>query len=43
MSVNDGLEKVRFPSPVKAGAKIRLLGRAERVEDVAQARYRHYA
>jgi acyl dehydratase len=35
MSINYGLEKVRFPSPVKVGAKIRLLGRVERVEDVS--------
>jgi acyl dehydratase len=34
MSINYGLEKVRFPSPVRVGAKIRLLGRVERVEDV---------
>jgi acyl dehydratase len=34
MSINYGLEKVRFPSPVKVGAKIRLLGRVESVEDV---------
>ena len=26
MSVNYGLNKVRFPSPVPVGAKIRLLG-----------------
>lgn len=35
MSINYGLEKVRFPSPVPVGAKIRLLGRVESVEDVA--------
>ncbi|WP_194904560.1 MaoC family dehydratase [Catenulispora rubra] len=35
MSVNYGLDKVRFPSPVKVGSKIRLLGRVESVEDVA--------
>ena len=34
MSINYGLEKVRFPSPVKVGAKIRLLGRVESVQDV---------
>jgi acyl dehydratase len=34
MSVNYGLEKVRFPSPVRVGAKIRLRGRVETVEDV---------
>lgn len=34
MSINYGLERVRFPSPVKVGAKIRLLGRVEGVEDV---------
>jgi acyl dehydratase len=35
MSINYGLEKVRFPSPVKAGSKIRLLGRVESVEEVS--------
>jgi len=34
MSINYGLEKVRFPSPVKVGARIRLLGRVESVEEV---------
>ena len=32
--VNYGLNKVRFPSPVKAGSKIRLVGRLADVEDV---------
>ncbi|MEH0417111.1 MaoC family dehydratase [Streptomyces sp. B21-083] len=32
--VNYGLNKVRFPSPVKAGSKIRLVGRLAEVEDV---------
>ncbi|GAB2916969.1 MULTISPECIES: MaoC family dehydratase [Streptomyces] len=32
--VNYGLNKVRFPSPVKVGAKIRLVGRLASVEDV---------
>ncbi|WP_329268629.1 MaoC family dehydratase [Streptomyces sp. NBC_01451] len=32
--VNYGLNKVRFPSPVKAGLKIRLVGRLADVEDV---------
>jgi acyl dehydratase len=35
MSINYGLEKVRFPSPVKVGANIRLLGRVESVDEVA--------
>ena len=35
MSVNYGLDKVRFPSPVRVGAKIRLLGAVDSVEDVA--------
>ena len=35
MSVNYGLEKVRFPSPVRVGGKIRLLGTVDSVEDVA--------
>ena len=35
MSVNYGLEKVRFPSPVPVGAKIRLTGQVGAVEDVA--------
>ncbi|UIX29624.1 MaoC family dehydratase [Streptomyces sp. GQFP] len=32
--VNYGLNKVRFPSPVKVGSKIRLVGRLAGVEDV---------
>ncbi|KOV83864.1 MaoC family dehydratase [Nocardia sp. NRRL S-836] len=35
MSLNYGLEKVRFPAPVPVGAKIRLAGRVASVEDVA--------
>jgi acyl dehydratase len=35
MSVNYGLEKVRFPAPVRVGGKIRLFGTVESVEDVA--------
>ena len=35
MSVNYGLEKVRFPAPVRVGGKIRLLGTVDSVEDVA--------
>jgi acyl dehydratase len=35
MSVNYGLEKVRFPAPVRVGGKIRLLGTVDAVEDVA--------
>ncbi|HET9170026.1 MAG TPA: MaoC family dehydratase [Actinospica sp.] len=35
MSVNYGLEKVRFPAPVRVGGKIRLLGTVDEVEDVA--------
>ncbi|MFD5828265.1 MaoC family dehydratase [Lentzea sp. NPDC060358] len=35
MSINYGLEKVRFPAPVPVGAKIRLLGRVESADDVA--------
>ncbi|MFI9428542.1 MaoC family dehydratase [Streptomyces achromogenes] len=34
MSVNYGLEKVRFPSPVPVGAKIRLHGVVDSVENV---------
>jgi acyl dehydratase len=34
MSINYGLEKVRFPSPVPVGAKIRLHGAIDAVEDV---------
>jgi acyl dehydratase len=34
MSINYGLEKVRFPGPVKVGAKIRLAGKVAEVEDV---------
>ena len=33
--VNYGLNKVRFPSPVKVGSRIRLVGRLAEVEDVA--------
>ncbi|WP_371574954.1 MaoC family dehydratase [Streptomyces sp. NBC_01314] len=32
--VNYGLNKVRFPSPVKVGSKIRLVARLASVEDV---------
>lgn len=32
--VNYGLEKVRFPAPVKAGSRIRLVGRLAEVTDV---------
>jgi acyl dehydratase len=35
MAVNYGLEKVRFPSPVKVGARIRLAASVVGVEDVA--------
>ncbi|MGP4016574.1 MaoC family dehydratase [Saccharopolyspora sp. 5N708] len=34
MSVNYGLEKVRFPSPVPVGGKIRLAGKVVSVEEV---------
>ncbi|MGW0561510.1 MaoC family dehydratase [Streptomyces sp. NPDC003016] len=34
MSVNYGLEKVRFPSPVPVGAKVRLHGTVDAVEEV---------
>ncbi|WBO62078.1 MaoC family dehydratase [Streptomyces camelliae] len=34
MSVNYGLEKVRFPSPVPVGAKIRLHGVVDSVEEI---------
>ncbi|WP_037673175.1 MaoC family dehydratase [Streptomyces griseus] len=32
--VNYGLNKVRFPSPVKVGSRIRLIGKLSEVEDV---------
>jgi acyl dehydratase len=35
LGVNYGLEKVRFPSPVKVGARIRLSASVVSVEDVA--------
>ncbi|WP_037304928.1 MaoC family dehydratase [Amycolatopsis orientalis] len=35
MSVNYGLEKVRFPSPVPSGGKIRLTGKVAEVTDIA--------
>lgn len=34
MSINYGLEKVRFPSPVLVGARIRLRGFVDSVEEV---------
>ncbi|MBB6345548.1 MaoC family dehydratase [Nonomuraea muscovyensis] len=34
MSVNYGLDKVRFPGPVKVGGKIRLAARVVSVDDV---------
>ncbi|WP_329158769.1 MaoC family dehydratase [Streptomyces sp. NBC_01717] len=34
MSINYGLDKVRFPHPVKVGAKVRLHGVVDSVEDV---------
>jgi acyl dehydratase len=34
MGVNYGLDKLRFPSPVKVGSKIRLGGVVDRVEDI---------
>jgi acyl dehydratase len=33
--VSYGLNKVRFPSPVKAGSRVRLVTRPAEVEDVA--------
>jgi acyl dehydratase len=33
--VNYGLNKVRFPSPVKAGSRIRLVARLAEVEEIA--------
>lgn len=35
MGVNYGLDKVRFPSPVKVGSKIRLAAKLDEVVDVA--------
>jgi acyl dehydratase len=35
MSVNYGLERVRFPSPVPVGSKVRLKAHVDSVEDVA--------
>ncbi|MDG9722866.1 MaoC family dehydratase [Streptomyces sp. DH41] len=34
MSINYGLDKVRFPHPVRVGAKIRLHGAVDAVEEV---------
>ena len=34
MSINYGLEKVRFPHPVRVGAKVRLHGMVDTVEEV---------
>ena len=35
MSVNYGLERVRFPAPVRVGSKIRLAARVDQVEEVS--------
>jgi acyl dehydratase len=35
MAVNYGLERLRFPSPVKVGSSIRLRGRVDEVHEVA--------
>ena len=34
MGVNYGLDKLRFPAPVKVGSKIRLAGKVAKVEEV---------
>ena len=36
MGVNYGLDKVRFPSPVRVGSKIRLAATVDAVEEVAR-------
>ncbi|GAB2578473.1 MaoC family dehydratase [Paractinoplanes abujensis] len=36
MGVNYGLDKVRFPSPVRVGSKIRLAARIAGIEEVAR-------
>ncbi len=36
MGINYGLEKVRFPSPVRVGSKIRLAARADTAEEVSR-------
>jgi acyl dehydratase len=36
MGVNYGLDKVRFPSPVRVGSKIRLAATVDEVEQVAR-------
>ncbi|MCO8269144.1 MaoC family dehydratase [Actinoplanes sp. TRM 88003] len=36
MGVNYGLDKVRFPSPVRVGSKIRLTATVDAVEEVAR-------
>ncbi|GAA3444591.1 MaoC family dehydratase [Planomonospora venezuelensis] len=43
MSVNYGLDKVRFPSPVRVGAKIRLGGVVDTVEEVKGGVQMHLA
>ena len=35
MGVNYGLDKVRFPSPVRVGSKIRLAARVDSIDEVA--------
>ncbi|MCM4078708.1 MaoC family dehydratase [Paractinoplanes hotanensis] len=37
MGVNYGLDKVRFPSPVRVGSKIRLAATVDEVEQVARS------
>jgi acyl dehydratase len=34
MSINYGLDRVRFPSPVRVGAKVRLAARVAEIKDV---------
>jgi len=34
MSVNYGLDRLRFPSPVKVGSKVRVGGVVDKVDDV---------
>ena len=37
LSVNYGLERVRFPSPVRVGSKVRLAARVDEVQDAPGA------
>ena len=35
MGINYGLDRLRFPSPVPVGSRVRIVGRLDEVTDVA--------